>query len=183
MNSVIMQYRSLAENYAKKFSRGYPNMRHDMISEALLTLVLAAQDHLDHPNFVAYLKVRLRGALLNMLQKRENNIPYEDISPFRDNHTELFLRDLAGAGLFTQEEMSLIHMRIDGSTDEEIADVFGIGRPAVRKRRMVICQKILTQGEQYGLSRGKKGFFSRKRKHLESSGWDSLRDSDNQFAR
>lgn len=183
MKSVILEYRALAENYAKKFSRGYPSMRHDMISEALLTLVLAAQDHLDHPNFIAYLKVRLRGALLNMLQRHENNVPYEDICPFRDDYTELYLRDLASTDLFTQDEMQLIHMRMDGSTDEEIADVFGVCRPAIRKRRIAICQKIITQGDRYGINRSQKSVSSRKCGDTEPSGWDTLGDSSGADAR
>lgn len=177
VNSAILENMPLAINYAKKFSRGVPFMRHDMISEALLVLVLAVQEHLDHPNFIAYLKVRLRGALLDMLKVHEPDIPYDDIFPTHDNYSKLYLNDLMQ--IFSKEELKVITMRVDGYTDQEIADDFGVSRTAIVKRRLTICQKILAQGEQYGLIRSKKSLSSRKHDSVESSGWDSLGDSGN----
>jgi len=170
VNNAILEYRLLAINYAKRFSRSLLHMRGDMISEALLTLTIAAHEHLDHPNFEAYLRVRLRGALLDMLRRRENNVPYDDISSCNDNYMDMYMREIAALQFFNLEELQIIKMRIDGYTDQEIAESFGVWPSAIRKRRVAICQKILTQGEQYGFNRCKESLLSRKRSNRQSSG-------------
>lgn len=178
VNSVILQYRLLSINYAKRFSQGVPYMRGDMISEALLTLTIAAHEHLDHPNFEAYLRVRLRGALIDMLRRQEHNVPYDDLSSVNDTYMDMYMRELESLDLFNIEEMQIIRMRVEGYTDVEIAESFGVWPTAIRNRRVAICQKILTQGDKYGFSRRKESFLSRKRKSHKSGGWDSPRNTD-----
>ena len=169
----ITEFMPLAMNYAKKFSRGLPDMRSDMTSEALLVLVVAVQENADHPNFVAYLRTRLRGALLNLISARVVNVPYEDYTATYDDHTDMMLNDLAE--IFTPDEMQIIRMRIEGFNDCEIAAFFGVSGVCITYKRQAIGRKLIDKGEEHGFSGGKESFLKRKRGSRKSSGRNTLR--------
>ena len=153
----IDDHMGLALNYAYKFSKGLPHMRREMISEALWILVEADRRFNDrHDNFVGYLKLCLRGGLTDFINNIEYLVSYEDHAPTTDDHMEFFLREIFATNLFTEEEQQLIRERLEGLTDQEIANRRKVSQTIINRRRQNICQKILKEGKQHGLERSKK---------------------------
>lgn len=146
----IIENVGLALQYAGFFSRTKPYLRAEMQSEALYVLTVAVREHADHPNIEGYLRIRLRGAMLNLLKAEQVLIEYEDISGKTDNYFDLFLDDLFSTGRYTEEEEKIIRKRVEGYTDEEIGKALGLGQTAVNDRRIKIRHKMESDNEFAG---------------------------------
>lgn len=139
----MLEHLPLCMNYAKKFSRSFPSLRHEMISEALYVLVLAWEKQRDHPNFVGYLKTRLHGAMIDLIRSECHLVPYEDVTAHIAHRTmESYLVELFETGEFTPVEQEIVRKRVEGYTDQEIADLTGSSQTAVNRTRLNLCKKV-----------------------------------------
>ncbi len=137
---IASQYR-IAMGVASKYARLNPQHQDDLVGELMLALIRAVEAWREALTYTlsAFVTLRLHGAAADFLraQRQMEQMDQEPSAPCRFQR-EVDLSDLALSG----QEQAIVQLRMDGYTDEEIADQLGINQSTVTRRRVALGRRL-----------------------------------------